>query len=155
MTQMYYLNNNGKVVKKFVVRGIDKENAISENSKIRDEISKVNAELIFSKQISEIAYFMVVSFDDYVMKTVWESNISSANIKADDIVASKVLIIKDKENVAEAKEKCNIVKEALKKYDGAVLGETEIAEGEYRLVLFFTNKEKMLSFEKALGVAGT
>lgn len=155
MTHMYFLNNNGKVVKKFVVRSVDKDNAVSQNSKIRDQISKVNAELIFSKQISETAYFMVVSFDDYIMKTVWESNIFSANIKAEDIVASKVLIIKNEENIAEAKAKCDKVKEVLRQYDGAVLSETKIAEGEYRLVLFFTDKEKMLACEETIGVVGT
>lgn len=154
MTQMYYLNNNGKVVRKFVVRGENEDNTISSCSKIKDELSKVNATVIFEKKVSEVSYFIVVSFDDDVMMAVWESNIA-AKVKIEDIVSSKVLIVKNSDDTEEAKNRCAEVKKLLKEYSGAVLAETEITDGEYRLVLFFTNKEKMLICEKTLGVVGT
>lgn len=154
MTEMYYLNNNGKVVRKFVIRSKSESDIISSCSKVRDELSKVNAIVIFEKKISEVAYFMVVSFDDHVMMAVWESNIASVTIQ--DLVSSKVLIVKDDaKNDLVAKDKCSEAKKLLKTHSGAVLKETKIADGEYRLVLFFTDEEKMLTWEKALGVMGT
>lgn len=149
MTQMYYLDDNGKVVRQFIVRGKSEENTISSCSKIKDELSKVNATIIFERQISDCAYFMIASFDDQVMMAVWESMVIAIAM-IDEVEYARVLIVKNSSNPSEAKEKCSAVRRLLMKHSICILSEEETEPGEYRLVV-----SKKLASEKTLGLEGT
>lgn len=150
---MHYLYNEGKVVRKFAVRAEKKDELISFCGKIKDAASKVNAKILYEKELTETCHFMIIVFEDEAFMIAWESFV--VGIKIEDIISCKILVIKDDAaNNEAAIICCKKAKEEIYRHQGFILKETKVTDGEYRLFVFFTNKEEMLRCEELLGVKG-
>lgn len=152
MTTMHYLYQEGTIVRKFAVRARNNDELISSCANIKDIASTFGGKVLYEKELSKTCQFMIVSFEDMTFMVAWESLI---NVKIEDIISCKILVIKSEEaNDGEAKTQCDEAKEKIFEHKGAVLKETKVTNGEYRLFLFFTDKDEMLKCEELLGVKG-
>lgn len=161
MIKLNYLQNM-RAVKKFVLRssaGVDGAMGV-----VKDSLYHTRGELIYQKKLTETSIFGIVSFEDDMMLVAWESLAAmqfgvatqdeNQTSEIVEVICSKVLMVTDDvgDNQA-AMAKMELVKASLvDDYDAAVLKEEKIADAQYRLLLFFTNEEKMHEFERTFGV---
>lgn len=162
--KMYYLNNNGRAVRKFALKvnlqkDGEKKRSAAENETIlntalfvlKDWLFKANGEFMYEKKLSEMAVFCMVSFEDEVVLEAWSSSVESMikDAKLLDVVSSKVLRIEEENgDDQKAQEKMERVKASLNGHRAAVLREKKIDHAKYELILFFTDINSMSDWEK-------
>ena len=151
--ELKYLNRNGAYVKKFVVRAENYDNVEAATVLIKDNLHKLAGNMMYQQKISEVSEFFIISFEDRINLSAWESIITSSikDAKIVDIMCSKVLLISD-EKTDVILQKSEEVKATIREYDVAVLKEKKIANNTYELLLFFTDEEKMHQWEEAFHV---
>lgn len=151
--ELKYLNRNGAYVKKFIVRAENYDNVEAATVLIKDNLHKLAGNMMYQQKISESSKFFIISFEDSINLSAWESIITSSikDAKMVDIMCSKVLLISD-DNPDVILQKSKEVKATIKEYDAAVLREKTIDNNIHELLLFFTDEEKMHQWEGAFNV---
>ena len=153
MVKMNYLSNNeGLVVKNFMVRDVDDASALTFCRKAKDLLAKYGGEMLVERKLLDGVYFIMPSLDSSALMSAWEMTLGRRDIMA-EITCTKILEVKDDAGDGpSAQAKCQRAKELLEQHKGCVLREIKVSDSEYRLILFFSDNEQMMVWEKTLNL---
>lgn len=152
ITMKYLQNNEGIVVKNFIVRESSDALATTFCGKAKDLLAKYGGEMLVEKKLLDGVYFLMPAMGSSDMMAAWEMTLGRRDIMQ-EITSTKILVVKDDEgDKIRAQAKCQAAKDLLVKHKGAVLREIKVSEAEYRLVLFFSDEMQMMLWEKTLGI---
>lgn len=152
MITVKYLQNEGIVIKCFIVKESSDALATTFCGKAKDLLAKYGGEMLLERRLAEGIYLLIPSMDSSDMMTAWEMTLGRRDIMQ-EITNTKTLIVEDDQGDSiRAKAKCQYAKDLLEKHKGVVLRQIKVSDSEYRLVIFFPDKTQMMLWKKTLGI---
>lgn len=165
MLKISYLNEGKCAVRRFALKVDDPTEAEKEKTEaeiqtilgkakedLKQLLHKLGGEIMYELELSTRSVFMVVSFEDALNMETWNNSVGTLvkGAKILDVVSTKVLSIKgNKGEAKKVREKIEEIRKTLLNYKAAVFTETKLTDEEYKLTIFFTDKELMKEWEEA------
>lgn len=149
MVKKQYLMST-EIVKKFKFLVADSTELKSLQSKI-SYLTPKYGNILYAQKLSKTSFLSIVNFKNSDKLKEWQNQFLSSTIY--EVVEIKVLLLtNDNDNDDDLDKTYTDIINKLPLYCGHLLFVEKSSKAEYRLILFFQDKKKMLCFTKDQGI---